>query len=438
MLQRLKLSVSRLFHTEHSRMMLLFGVEGFLFQFVSSIGAANGLGTNLYATNLGATDSQIGMIQLVANLTAVALLLPVGLLSDRMKNARIVPCALMLFLGVMYCFFGTVPEMGAHRMTFFFIFLALTAGVLSAYGSIWQAFFGDMTPLEHRNRVYAFRSRFAYLVAMLAPVLCGTAMTAAPDTDSKLIVLRIFFYLCGALNLCNAFVIFRMRGGHRTPEMLARVPRFSPAALGHVLSDLVHNRRFMVYFGCVMFFYMGWHLDWSMWYIGQVQYVGMSEADLSIYTALVNLSQLLAIGFFVRMNEKKGVQFTFIFPILSLVLCPVLMLTSLAAPEGARVGVFLVLATFICLPQCACNLCLVQMLLDAIPEGNRSLIVSLHCIFVTLSNALMPFLGVQLYNLLGADLTALVAFNLVVLLTRGTALGIYVFRAWKFRRAGAV
>ena len=41
------------------------------------------------------------------------------------------------------------------------------------------------------------------------------------------------------------------------------------------------------------------------------------------------------------------------------------------------------------------------------PQKNRSLIISLHMMAVTLSNALMPYLGVWLYEALGADLRAL-------------------------------
>ena len=109
--------------TPAMKAMLLFGVEGLLFQFVMSLSGVSGFGTNLYATNLGATDSQIGMIQLVANLTAVVLMLPAGIISDRLKNAKTVPVVLMLVMGVAYFFYGTVPALGENlRMAFFFVF----------------------------------------------------------------------------------------------------------------------------------------------------------------------------------------------------------------------------------------------------------------------------------------------------------------------------
>lgn len=58
-----------------AQIMLLFAVEGVFLQYITSI---NGFGLNLYATNMGATDSQIGIIQMVPNIVAYAALLPLG------------------------------------------------------------------------------------------------------------------------------------------------------------------------------------------------------------------------------------------------------------------------------------------------------------------------------------------------------------------------
>ena len=76
---RLRNDISGFLAGNRNRTLLLFGIEGLLFQFVYSLAAGNGIGTNLYATNLGATDTQVSMVQLLSNLLAVALLLPVGI-----------------------------------------------------------------------------------------------------------------------------------------------------------------------------------------------------------------------------------------------------------------------------------------------------------------------------------------------------------------------
>ena len=117
------------------------------------------------------------------------------------------------------------------------------------------------------------------------------------------------------------------------------------------------------------------------------------------------------------------------------VFCPVVMLIGLHVPEGARAVVFLAMGTLVCSPQSGTNLCLVQMLLSAVPQRNRSLIISLHMMVVTLSNALMPYLGVRLYEAMGADRRALVLFNVTVLCIRLCAFALFSLRALRARRA---
>lgn len=129
-------------------------------------------------------------------------------------------------------------------------------------------------------------------------------------------------------------MLSRIPGGRRSPEALAQIPKFSFSAFGDVFRTLLHDRRFLFYFGSIMFFYMGWHLDWTMWYLGQTQYVGLTEAQLSWYSAACAILQLLTLGIFARANEKKTVHFTFIFCVLSLMLCPLTMLVSGLAPWG--------------------------------------------------------------------------------------------------------
>lgn len=403
-----------------NRLLLLFGLEGMLIQFVMSLGGANSFATNVYATNMGATDSQLGMIPLVSNLAAVTLLLPAGILADRAKNPKTLPVAILLILSVMYIFHGTVPSMGEYRMVFFFITIALTAGLLATYNGVWQAFFGDVTHPQQRNRVFAFRNRMVFIISTIAPVICGALLTATPESDGKLLVLRIFFYISAAICLANAYALSKIPSEPRTPEQLAATVRVTPAAIGGALKTLATNRRFLNYFIPIFLFYIFWHMDWSMWYIGQTRYVGMSEAQLSVYSAFCSVSQLLVMGFFVKLTDRWGVQKMFVPSILSLVICPLGMILMSVLP-GNRGLLFTCLIPFIFLPQCVMNLCLVQMLLDAVPEQNRALSISLHSMIVTLSNALMPYLGVQLYTALGANERAFRIFFLLMFVLRGAS-----------------
>ena len=411
-----------LLSTGQGRVMLLFALEGVLIQYITSI---NNFGNNLYAMNLGASDVQIGLVQTVANLTAVLLLLPSGLVGERLRSPRTLPVFTLALMGVMYFFFGSVPAMGEGRMTFFFVFLALTSGLLAVYNAQWQSFFGDVVAEPRdRNGVFAFRNRFMFFIGTLTPLLCGAAMSACAQSAEKLGVLRVFYYSCGAAMLIAALVLRRMPVSDRL-----RVENgFSLADAKAALLEAAHSRAFRSFFFCILFFYLSWHIDWSMWFIAQTQYVGMTELDMSVLNALSCVGQLLTIGLFARLNQKRGVGFSLLFGIGGLVLCPVTICVCLALPPALRPGAFVVLVALLYAPQSSINLCVVQMLLSVLPERGRSFLVSLYTILVTLSNSLMPLLGVHLYTALGADARALFALNAGVFLWRLIALSLFIAR----------
>lgn len=182
------------------RMLCLFGIEGFLLQYAVSLYS---LANNLYATNLGATDTQIGLVQMVPNMVAGICMIPVGFLANRTKTSRTVPFILALFLSAAYFAYGSVPLFGEHRMTAFFVFLGMTVGGIALYNAQWQTFFGDAVEPGLRNSVFTFRSRCLFFVGIVVPLLCGNVMTLMPDTEGKLIVLRIFFYIAAYACFCR-------------------------------------------------------------------------------------------------------------------------------------------------------------------------------------------------------------------------------------------
>lgn len=237
------------------RMLCLFGIEGFLLQYAVSLYS---LANNLYATNLGATDTQIGLVQMVPNMVAGICMIPVGFLANRTKTSRTVPFVLALFLSAAYFAYGSVPLFGEHRMTAFFVFLGMTVGGIALYNAQWQTFFGDAVEPGLRNSVFTFRSRCLFFVGIVVPLLCGNVMTLMPDTEGKLIVLRIFFYIAGVCMLLQALVLRRIPCPPRKAEEKQEMGlKMFPEAL----NQMVRSKPFRGFFICIMLFYLSWHLE---------------------------------------------------------------------------------------------------------------------------------------------------------------------------------
>ena len=336
-----------------------------------------------------------------------------------------------------YAFLGSVPALGERCMELFFVSLAFTAGALAIYNAQWQAMFGAAVSLRQRNDVYAFRNQFMFVIGILAPVICGILMGRCHTVDGKLLVLRSFFYLCAVCVLLQAAAIKKIpveqqEEGKAPAEAGKASSRFSVSDLLEAITSVGKNKALRWFFVPVVFFYITWQLDWSMWYLGQVKYCKMSEMTLSICNGVFNIGQLAAVGMIAKVVRKKSPDFALIFAGVGLCFCPVIMILVPHLPLAYRGVTFIVLMTVLNAPQCAVALCTVQILLNAAPEKNRSLLISLFTMMTTLTNSVLPLLGVRLYTALGADLTALYRFNLIDLGVRIlSTLGLI----WRYQKA---
>lgn len=399
---------------------LLFAMEGGLFQFTNSL---NSFGNNLFASALGATDTQISLVQMIPNVAAVLLLIPMGILADRAKSSRTMPFAVLLSMVLGYGLVWAAPSAGSWGLLLFFGALVLTMGGPVVYTAQWQNFFGDVVGEENRNSVMTRRNWGMYIVGIGAPLLCGFMMGQSQEAGGQIRVLRLFFLLGGILSFFQALVI----SGIPVPARRER-QRFTVSAFAGSARELFQTRDFMRFFLPVVLFYMSWHFDWSMWYIGQMQYVGMTQSFLPIYNGIFNLGQLAAVCVLSRVVQKKSADYALCIGALGLMSCPVTMVVSSFLPVSMRVAAFTVLATVFNAPQCAANLCVVQILLRVAPIKHRSMAATLFTLSTTLSNCLMPYMGVWLYTSLGGNHRALVVFNAAAFLFRTTTFLLLVRR----------
>jgi MFS-type transporter involved in bile tolerance (Atg22 family) len=383
----------------------LFAIEGILYQFVTAIG---GLGNTIYATNLGATDTQIGLIQSIPNLIAIILMIPIGLLAEKCKSTKMVPISLLCIMGFSFIGYATVPIFSSHIMVWYFVFLGISLGFMSVYNAQWQIFFGSVVNNRERNRVYAVRNQFMYFVGAIVPLVCGLIMAGLAGASGKVITLRISFYLCAFSLFMQAIIIGLVPGGRK--EEGSPNNELQLTVLKNSFLRILKDKKIRAFFATMLFFYVTWQIDWSMWYIGQTQYIGMNESQLGYYNAFASILQMLTIGIFAKLNVKQGVSKTLLIAIATLIIFPIIMVSSMILPLDIRPWVFMFFGVLLCIPLGSVNLCVVQMLLSVLPEEGQSVMLSIYSVMITLSNCIMPLVGVKIYLILGANLTAFFLF----------------------------
>jgi MFS family permease len=406
-----------------------YAIDGLLAALAVNIAANN---NNLFALRLGAGDYQLSLVQFLPQIFTMLILIPAGLLAGSLYNKRrmIISALVTGAAGYLLCavspFFGfALPQKieSSYSVYFFLGFLALAAGSIATYNISWQSFFPEVVSPHERNRVLTVRSHMDVFISIPLPLLVGTVLLQTAAVRGKIIIHQ-FFYLFAALFLVLAALNYRRINAVR-PASPKKVSFFE---IKKAVQSLAGNRHYLLFIAAALFFYMTWHFDWTLYFIGQVSYLKMNEFQIGLTTLGSTAAQFITMRFWSRVNEKHGPALPVTFGILGLSLCPVVMIISTGLPVSYARYVFLPLHAIVSLPLATTTLNMFQCLLQASGEENVSFSISVYTCLACLSNAIMPVAGIALYRLLGGDRRGLMLTFAFIFVLRIIAAGLWLLR----------
>lgn len=409
-----------------NRVMRLFTYEGILFTLINNmVGNHN----NLYATRLGAGDFELGLVTMLPQLVGMAVLIPGGIFTDRMRSKRDMVTSALLVVACIYILLGFVPALGSYSLGAFLFLLALSSAPMTIYNVSWQAYFSDVVHPNFRNNILALRSALSFLIGITITLTGGALLSSAANNNEKIFFHQLFCWAGASLLLLQVFVLKRI------PSVTVEGSKgLGIKGLKVAVKELMHNRKFLGFVGVAMFFYMTWHVDWTLYFIGQTQYLGMDEAWLSYINIGGAMVQFLTMGIWSKINSKHGVRFAIIFGSLGLSLFPLAMIISTSITGQNAKLLFLIFNTLFNTTLATTSLNIIQCMLEVIPEKNKTLNISIYTALITLSNGVMPFVGVSIYRMLGANLQALHKVFWIIFVLRVIAAGLWALRWWLLRK----
>ncbi|MCL1845508.1 MAG: MFS transporter [Defluviitaleaceae bacterium] len=408
MIQKLKLAARnfRSFRQTHP-ITMRYGIDGILLMGAVSIAANN---NNLFAQRLGADEFQLSMLQFLPQMLSLVLLVPMGLMTDSFANKRRMLSAALVMAGIFFAIASMaafVPDVLPDVPVYFFIaFLALANVSVGVMNIAWQSYFPEVVPenawtegvKESRNNVLTFRARMTMIIQLIAPLSIGIILTSIASDAGKIAAHQIFYILAAVLLISNA-IHFRKIKAVRPAEP----KRVSLKQLKTAAGRLSKNRLFILFALVILFFHMTWHADWTLYFIGQRNYLEMNEFLLSLTPVVAMIAQLVTLKRWSRNNLKQGVEKPLVWGILGLALCPAAMIIGVSIPiRAVGIPVFLLLHAVGHLAFANITLNLFQCLLKVVDEEYRSFSISVYTVLITLSNAVMPVAGVAMYRGFGA------------------------------------
>ncbi|MGI5895404.1 MAG: MFS transporter [Oscillospiraceae bacterium] len=411
--------------SDRKRNGLFFAVEGACFAAITSLGNNT---NNLFLSRLGASDYQLSMLTMLAQVVSMVCLVPLAIFTDRLRNKRRMVVILLLFIGVCYLCGAAVPFLGGAALYPMIAFIGLAVGGVELCTSTWQAFFADATPPEDRNRTFAVRNQTMFVINICLPLLAGFLLTAQGDRSAQIITHQVYYCVIAAAAGCNIWMLSKIRGG-TVREPAGKSFRDFWAAI----KALVHNRRFLFFAAVALLFYTTWRLDGTVFYLGQVKYVGLSDFWYTFSNVCCGIAQFVSIRFWARRNEQLGVRFSLIFGAVGLVLSPLCIILPLQFEGTARLVVHLVLRCTSDLTFATITLNILQNLLQVVEEKNRALSIAAYTTLISLTSAVSPMIGVSIYTALGANQAAIIQTFLIILALRLLSVGALVLRWWLLR-----
>ncbi len=412
--------------SEKERNIMLFAIEGIIYNLILYL--SYNTNNNLYAQRLGANAFQLTFVSLLPNLIGVVVLIPSGIFADRMTNKRKMVIIAMMTMFSSLLLQACSPFFGDGRLAAFFIFLAFMGGAIAIYNSNWQAYFADVMPEDTRNRALSIKNRLIFIVGIVTPLMTGAILSSFVENESKIIVHQVFLFLSAGFALFQIFILGKVSGGEVTPRQKSSIKQTLITIKG-----LMKNKPFVIFVLIALFFYMSWHMDWTLYYLSQVQYLGANEAWLSYINISSALVQFIMIGFWSRFNERFGVRAGFIFGAAGLLISPFVVNVSVMVPAQYGLVTFIIIHAISNIPFALINLNSIQCLLQVIDPNNKALSVALYTILITLSNAIMPMVGVTLYTHLGENLQALMNTYWIILGIRVVTTLLVTGRWWMLR-----
>ncbi len=413
---------------DHPENRSLLAREGLAAAVVANLATAF---ASMFATRLGASDFQIGLMSSLPPLFGLAVLIPGALATDRMHNKRRMVEISILLLAACYLAVGLTPFLGASRVWAMVVLFALSNAPLSLYTTSWQAYFSDVVAPDLRNSYYARRTRLTFLSGAVIVLVTGLLLAYLPRTDGDRIHLyQLFFTIAFLASFLQIQLIRRVRGGDSQTPVAARLHRF-----GSAVRSLVRSRLFTGFAALSLLLYFSWQMAWPLFFLTQVRYLGADEAWISWIAVLSSLLNMATTGYWSRFIDRHGIRLTLVIGILGVATTPFVYLFSTYLPAGIALPALFAMTTLIGLTFPAFQLAIFQCLLEVVGEEDKTLRIAIFSSLTLVTNILAPLFGVWMYESLGSNRWAMSMTMGLSSLLRFAAAGAFAVRWYRLRGA---
>lgn len=399
----------------------------------------------MFAKRMGAENIHIALLNAVPPLVAIFVLIPCGILIERINRKKQTVLVLLFINSLFYAAIAFVPIIPHQaKVLAYVILIGLMNWPGALYVTTWQSFFADNFKGSYANRIYSVRSKYGTFFGLLTVLVTGLLLTAVPKSDGeRLFMYQIFYGACFALTLLQLFFFSRVNEQQdiqlefQPPQIADDSTTLSTEETDRVhvkssgifnktdLAKMLSNKPFIIFCLCGFVFHLTWQMGWPLFFIYNANYAGLNELQLSLLSVAAGLTQFLSYSVWNRLIDKKGCSLLIIFGAAGLAVNP-LFFTTLQS-----FGVILLANIFIGIFGAGFTLTLFCGLLETLPSGKNTVYISVFNTLTNITGFIAPLIGVWIYN----NTNIYLAMGLVGLF-RWAAVMFYIIRWWFGRKVG--
>lgn len=252
---------------------------------------------NVYATRLGASGLQIGLLTATSAIVNLFLAIPAGHWISKRQTGKAVFWSSVLFrLG--YFLWVPLPwifnEQG--QIWALIVLTFLMAIPLTPLGVGFNALFAEAVPLQHRARVAGTRNITFAIAYMLTSLITGVILESTPFTEGY----QLVFALGAIGSAISSYHLYHIKPmaeitAPQSPPIPVSDPRPSaPRGMTAALRLDIWKSHFKKVLIALFIFHFSHFLSSPLYPIFNVRVLNLNDTHLGIGTALYYLSVLLA------------------------------------------------------------------------------------------------------------------------------------------------
>jgi len=344
----------------------------------------------MFARRMGANDYEIGLISSLPALIGILALIPGSILVDKSGNKKKIVSFLILLFGIMYPLAALTPLLGNYKITIFIIIIALMNWPFSVFNISWQSFFSDVMASRF-NSAFTKRTHVATIVGTTTALTAGLLLSYIPKNDSERIIMyQLFFFLSFILAIVQSWLLRRVSAPPILKNTSDKTSNLS--LIKECLNNLVVHKEFRIFVILAFIFHVSWQMGWPLFFLYQVDVVGINEAWLSYVNVGVGFAGIITYSLWGKAIEKKGAQLILIAGTFGLAM------NALTVILVNTRYMLLVQSTLTGLTFSAFTLAIFENLIEVVPQKNKTINIAMYTTLINISQFVSPLIGVWLYK----------------------------------------